>query len=151
MALNPGNSGGPQQNQGSGGRLPIGRRLAQLRQAAGLTRHDLAPLVCYGRSTVANTETGRQRPDRTFWLRCDEVLAADGILVAAYDQAIAHERLQRREQAADGVASSGPMDADAARIASQQGERTAEGGDVGLSRRAVLNAFAGSVLASTGI
>ena len=42
-------------------RRALGRQLAALRDAAGLTQHDLAPLVGYGRSTVGTVEIGKQR------------------------------------------------------------------------------------------
>src|SRR6266498_1533743 len=58
-------------------RRQLGRQLAALRKAAGYSsQHDLAPLTFYGRSTIANVETGRQHAGRAFWQRCDEVLAA---------------------------------------------------------------------------
>ncbi|MFF4879465.1 helix-turn-helix domain-containing protein [Micromonospora sp. NPDC000668] len=72
--------------------LPLGRQLARLRVAAGFTQHSLAPLLHYGRSTIANVEVGRQRAPRRFWERCDEVLDAGGQLVAAFDQL---QRLRR--------------------------------------------------------
>lgn len=64
----------------------LGRHLAQLRAAAGYTQLRLAPLLHYGRSTVANVEVGRQRVPRQFWLRCDDILATGGQLTAAFDQ-----------------------------------------------------------------
>ncbi|WBB82093.1 helix-turn-helix transcriptional regulator [Micromonospora sp. WMMD882] len=66
----------------------LGRQLAHLRSAAGLTQHTLAPLVHYGRSTIANVEVGRQRTPRRFWERCDEALETGGQLTNAYDQII---------------------------------------------------------------
>ncbi|MEU2611819.1 helix-turn-helix transcriptional regulator [Micromonospora sp. NPDC007271] len=55
-------------------RRDLGRRLAQLRKAAGHTQHSFARLVQYGRSSVANTETGHQYLDRAFWTRSDTIL-----------------------------------------------------------------------------
>ncbi|GAB3849100.1 hypothetical protein GCM10029963_32980 [Micromonospora andamanensis] len=55
-------------------RRALGRRLAHMRKDAGHTQHGLARLVQYGRSSIANTETGRQHPERPFWARCDQVL-----------------------------------------------------------------------------
>src|SRR3954470_12293969 len=66
-------------------RRTLGQRLTACRQAAGLKQEDLALLVAYSRSTVANVETGRQRGGRAFWQRCDDALRADGGLVAAYE------------------------------------------------------------------
>ncbi|TCB97201.1 XRE family transcriptional regulator [Micromonospora zingiberis] len=67
-------------------RRALGRRLAHLRKAAGHTQHGLARLVQYGRSSVANTETGRQHPERSFWARCDTVLGTGAVLTAEYDR-----------------------------------------------------------------
>ncbi|MBM0230461.1 helix-turn-helix domain-containing protein [Micromonospora sp. STR1_7] len=77
----------------------LGRTLAKLRIAAGHTQHGFAGLIQYGRSSVANTETGRQQPDRAFWMRCDAILDAEGALVKAYDTIIVHARQQRRASA----------------------------------------------------
>ncbi|MEU5726771.1 helix-turn-helix transcriptional regulator [Micromonospora sp. NPDC047738] len=77
-------------------RRRLGQQLAALRKAAGHTQHTLAPLTLYGRSTIANAETGHQRPDRTFWQRCDEILHTDGILTAGYDRIVALEREYQR-------------------------------------------------------
>ncbi|TDC86196.1 XRE family transcriptional regulator [Micromonospora sp. KC606] len=76
-------------------RRALGRHLAHLRKAAGHTQHGLARLVQYGRSSVANTETGRQHPERSFWTRCDQVLRTGGVLTAEYDR-IADLDHQRR-------------------------------------------------------
>ena len=46
----------------------------------------LAPLVGYSRSTVANAETGRRTAARDFWHCCDEVLATTGALTRQYDE-----------------------------------------------------------------
>ncbi|MEV4384297.1 helix-turn-helix transcriptional regulator [Micromonospora sp. NPDC049580] len=80
-------------------RRELGRRLAQLRRAGGHTQHDLARLVQYGRSSVANTETGHQHPDRAFWARCDTVLQAGGMLVREYDRITELNRQRRRSSA----------------------------------------------------
>ena len=77
-------------------RRDLGRRLAQLRKAAGHTQHSFALLVQYGRSSVANTETGHQHPDRAFWVRCDTVLETGGVLAAEYDRIDDRDRRQRR-------------------------------------------------------
>ncbi len=47
-------------------RHALGRLLAKHRQAAGLNQHQLAPHTHYGRSTIANGETGRQNVPRDF-------------------------------------------------------------------------------------
>lgn len=69
-------------------RKALGRQLAVLRQAAGYSQEAFAPLTGYGRSTLANVETGRQNVSRSFWARCARELADDG-LVAGYDQLVA--------------------------------------------------------------
>lgn len=76
-------------------RRALGRRLAHLRRAAGHTQHGLARLVRYGRSSVANTEIGRQHPERPFWTRCDEALRTGGVLTAEFDRiaSLNHHRL----------------------------------------------------------
>jgi transcriptional regulator with XRE-family HTH domain len=67
-------------------RRALGAQLARLRKAAGLTQHQLASKIDgYGRSTLANAETGRQSAHRDFWLRCDVALSAGGALIRTYD------------------------------------------------------------------
>ena len=70
-------------NEITAARHALGRLLAQYRKAAGLNQRDLAPHTYYGRSTIANVETGRQNVPRDFWERCDRTLNADGRLLAA--------------------------------------------------------------------
>lgn len=67
----------------------LGRHLAELRRAAGYNQHTFAPLTGYGRSTVANVETGRQRVPRRFWEQSDHALGAGGSLIAGFDDACA--------------------------------------------------------------
>lgn len=76
----------------------LGRQLAEFRKAAGHTQHSLAPRALSGRSTIANTEVGRQHPDRAFWERCDEVLQARGALTAAYDRVLTLQQQYRRSR-----------------------------------------------------
>jgi transcriptional regulator with XRE-family HTH domain len=78
-------------------RRALGRRLAAYRKSAGLRQEELASLVQYGRSSVANVETGRQKGSTAFWRRCDEVLGAAGVLMAAYDATEADVQTQREE------------------------------------------------------
>ncbi|MBO4205588.1 helix-turn-helix domain-containing protein [Micromonospora echinofusca] len=77
----------------------LGHQLAELRRVAGHTQHVFARLIQYGRSSVANTETGRQQPDRAFWERCDAVLQTSGVLAQEYDRIVAFARQQRRVSA----------------------------------------------------
>lgn len=81
-------------------RRALGRHLAHLRKATGHTQHRLARLVQYARSSVANTETGRQHPERSFWTRCDTVLRTGGVLTAEYDRIAGLNRQRRRRPAA---------------------------------------------------
>lgn len=81
-------------------RQALGRQLAELRRAAGYTQHSFAPMTLYGRSTVANAETGHQRPDRGFWQRCDEILQTGGLLTTGYDNLVALERHHRQARSA---------------------------------------------------
>jgi tetratricopeptide (TPR) repeat protein len=63
----------------------LGRQLAACRDAAGFNQHRLAKEIHFGRSTIANAETGYSTCSRTFWQRCDQVLQADGALLRGYD------------------------------------------------------------------
>jgi transcriptional regulator with XRE-family HTH domain len=67
-------------------RRALGRQLAALRNRAGFSQWELAPLTGYSRSTLSDAELGRHRLRREFWLRCDEVLSADGRLTGSYDR-----------------------------------------------------------------
>ena len=67
-------------------RRALGRQLAAMRNGAGLSQWELAPLTGYSRSTLSDAELGRHRLRREFWLRCDELLKADSRLVASYDR-----------------------------------------------------------------
>jgi transcriptional regulator with XRE-family HTH domain len=64
----------------------LGRQLAALREAAGKTQQQLAHQINYGRSTIANAETGYSTCRRTFWEHADKALHADGALLAGYDE-----------------------------------------------------------------
>ncbi len=94
-------------------RRALGRQLAALRNRAGLSQWELAPLTGYSRSTLSDAELGRHRLRREFWLRCDELLKADSHLVASYDRvesaaAGLRERARSTEQLArEGHASAG--------------------------------------------
>jgi transcriptional regulator with XRE-family HTH domain len=64
----------------------LGRQLAALRRAAGLTQHGLAAVAGFSRSTVSLAEIGRQSQARDFWEACDKALDAGGVLTAGADQ-----------------------------------------------------------------
>ncbi|MEU8333670.1 helix-turn-helix transcriptional regulator [Micromonospora arborensis] len=87
-------------------RRALGRHLAQLRKGANLTQQGLARLVQYGRSSVANTETGRQHPEREFWARCDTALHTGGVLAQEYDRTA--KRAQRKQPQSTAVLSKTP-------------------------------------------
>lgn len=74
----------------------LGRQLAAMRRASGHNQHQLAGLVHYTRSSIANIEVGRQHPPREFWVLCDAVLATGDTLTAAWDQIEAMEQARRR-------------------------------------------------------
>jgi transcriptional regulator with XRE-family HTH domain/predicted kinase len=78
-------------------RLALGKMLAAFRKAGGYTQASFAPLTNYGRSTIANVETGMQHVDREFWVRCDRLLGASGELVAEYDRIELIVQAQRRQ------------------------------------------------------
>jgi predicted kinase len=68
----------------AGCRAELGRRLAEYRLAAGYSQSELARLVDYARSTVANVEIGRQNVGRQFWERSEAALDAHGALLDGY-------------------------------------------------------------------
>jgi tetratricopeptide (TPR) repeat protein len=80
-------------------RCALGRQLAASRKAAGLSQHQLAPRIHYGRSTIANVEVGRQNVPREFWEHCDRALGAGGRLLAASEHVDDLVRSQRQETA----------------------------------------------------
>jgi hypothetical protein len=73
----------------------LGRHPAALREAAGQTQQQLAHQINYGRSTIANAETGYSTCRRTFWEHADQALHADGALLAGYDDLQVLSRAQR--------------------------------------------------------
>lgn len=84
-------------------RRALGMELASLRRAAGYTQMRFAPLTGYGRSTLANVETGRQNVPRAFWRRCATALGA-GILLDGFDQIEAMVHAGRQDAAASAQA-----------------------------------------------
>jgi DNA-binding XRE family transcriptional regulator len=63
----------------------LGRHLATLREAAGLYQTDIARAVPCHRTTVTHAEAGSQPPDAHFWETADQVVGANGALIARYD------------------------------------------------------------------
>lgn len=80
-------------------RWDLGRQLAAWRDAVGITQTDLAQRICYTASTIANVEMGRHDAPRTLWVRADRELAANGLLVKAFDQVGALTRDYHRQRA----------------------------------------------------
>ncbi|MDG4793039.1 helix-turn-helix transcriptional regulator [Micromonospora sp. WMMD1082] len=90
-------------------RKELGRHLAQWRAVAGLRQVDLAKLIRYSRSQIANVEVGRDNTTRVFWRNADAALGARGALLAMSDRVRAlvqdfqaqrdHARDQGRQQA----------------------------------------------------
>lgn len=82
----------------------LGALLSKLRDVKGLTQQQLADHieVNSSRSTIGNTETGRQFPDAQFWEECDRVLDASGELMKFYRKvraAIEYRKQQDTESA----------------------------------------------------
>ncbi|WP_233166702.1 helix-turn-helix domain-containing protein [Micromonospora sp. Rc5] len=80
-------------------RKDLGRQLAGWRAAVGMTQAQLAKQICYSRSTLANAETGRDMSVRGFWCDADDVVGANGALLAAFDQVAALVRDFHEQQA----------------------------------------------------
>lgn len=137
----------------------LGQKLAALRKAAGHTQHSLAPRVLSGRSTIANTEIGRQHPGRAFWERCDVVLCANGALVAGYERIITVQKQYQRNKSSAAFAASLLAEEASATVCGIQASPADEtvmvtavagGRDVQIpvSRRALLQAASGGLVAS---
>lgn len=77
----------------------LGQQLSAFRQAAGYSQGSLAAAVGYSRSSIANIEAGRQQADERFWRKCDEVLSADGQLVASWNRVEEFQRQALRQKA----------------------------------------------------
>lgn len=75
-------------------RRVLGERLATFRRAADITQAQLASATYVDRTTVSHIEKGRARADSAFWQTADQVTAAGGLLLTAYQQfeAARHER-----------------------------------------------------------
>jgi hypothetical protein len=80
-------------------RRALGAQLAEYRRAAGHSQTDFGVLVGYSRSTVANVETGRQHVPTHFWVKADEVVHAEGALVALSGETEAAAMREREEAA----------------------------------------------------
>jgi transcriptional regulator with XRE-family HTH domain len=80
----------------------LGRQLATSRQAAEMGQQHVAHRTGYSRSSVAHAEAGRQLLTRDFWRTADQLVKADGVLLAEYERVRAviqeHERRSRETQ-----------------------------------------------------
>jgi hypothetical protein len=74
----------------------LGRQLADLRHAAGLTQYELGALTCFSRSMVSLAEIGRMTPAAAFWEACDKALDSGGVLADGARQINAVHAAQRR-------------------------------------------------------
>ncbi|MGH6628403.1 MAG: helix-turn-helix domain-containing protein, partial [Burkholderiales bacterium] len=67
-------------------RLALGQQLASQREAAGIVQQQIGRRTGYSRSSIAKAEAGRQLLTRDFWTTADELLKAEGELLASYEQ-----------------------------------------------------------------
>ncbi|MCA1600370.1 MAG: helix-turn-helix domain-containing protein, partial [Acidobacteria bacterium] len=80
----------------------LGRQLASLREAAEIGQQQLARRTGYSRSSVTHAEAGRQLLTREFWRTADELLKADGDLLASYEQLLtAKQEYERQSREAE--------------------------------------------------
>ncbi|MGI9064337.1 MAG: helix-turn-helix domain-containing protein [Pseudonocardiaceae bacterium] len=89
-------------------RRTLGRQLTALCEAAEIGQQQVAHKTGYSRSSVAHAEAGRQLLTRNFWQTADELLKADGALLAGYGRVQAakqeHERQSREAELAEAYA-----------------------------------------------
>ncbi|MEU1985766.1 helix-turn-helix transcriptional regulator [Nocardia sp. NPDC019395] len=64
----------------------LGEALKQARTVAGVSQGELARECLLDRTVVSKAEAGQRMPSRRFWAEADIALAADGVLVGAYDR-----------------------------------------------------------------
>ena len=67
-------------------RRELGRQLAARRKAAGYLQRELAVLVGYSRTAIANAETGAARIGRQLWASADQVLGTGELFTRGYDR-----------------------------------------------------------------
>jgi DNA-binding XRE family transcriptional regulator len=97
-------------------RRALGRQLAGRRRAAGYLQRELATLVGYSRTAIANAETGATSSARQMWERADQVLGTGELFARGYDriqaQIAAESRtsIQRRVSAAEPPEPQGAVD-----------------------------------------
>jgi hypothetical protein len=79
-------------------RQQLGRLLASLRNAAGLSQRRLGPLAGYSAAAVAKAEKGRRSAGAGFWSSADEVLGGRGELVRGYEKVRELQQAARQER-----------------------------------------------------
>ncbi|GLZ15641.1 hypothetical protein Acsp04_58760 [Actinomadura sp. NBRC 104425] len=100
-------------------RKRLGLRLRTFRKAAGYTQLELAKQLGYSRARIAGAENGESCA-ALFWQCCDNLLNADGALIAGYEE-IETLRQKRAKEAAEAERRKRIVAADAAQEASRQG------------------------------
>jgi len=89
-------------------RLALGQQLTALREVTGIVQQQIARRTGYSRSSIAKAESGRQLLTREFWATADDLLKADGALLAGYEQVRRakeeHEATSREAQLAKAYA-----------------------------------------------
>ena len=74
----------------------LGAQLAASRQAVEIGQQQVAHKTGYSRSSIAHAEAGRQLLTREFWKTADELLKAEGTLLAGYERVHALQQEQQR-------------------------------------------------------
>jgi Helix-turn-helix domain len=74
----------------------LGAQLAASRRAVEIGQQQVAHKTGYSRSSVAHAEAGRQLLSREFWKTADELLKAEGALLAGYERVHAFQQEQQR-------------------------------------------------------
>ena len=90
-------------------RRALGQELSRLRQSAGFTQRQFAPLTAYSRSTLSDAELGRSRVGRDFWERCQAVLQAGDTLTRRYDETEAVAAAHQAAAVHDARSARGPL------------------------------------------
>ncbi|MGH3800828.1 MAG: helix-turn-helix domain-containing protein [Pseudonocardiaceae bacterium] len=70
-------------------RRALGQCLSACRQEAGWTQRKLGNELNYHPTAISHLEAGRHPAPREFWKRADELLAAEGVLIAGYEALVA--------------------------------------------------------------
>ncbi|MGH3853331.1 MAG: helix-turn-helix domain-containing protein [Pseudonocardiaceae bacterium] len=80
----------------------LGHQLAASRQAVEIGQQQVAHKTGYSRSSVAHAEAGRQLLTRDFWKTADDLVKAEGALLAAYERVhTAKQEHERRSREAE--------------------------------------------------